>query len=121
MGFFTCGATLVKKPHTQFTCVTFCLPVQTIKFTCFYAASSSRRIHVTARNETRKLRLTSPAACKLSSLKLQNLTRGVGADWLQLWVILPKVAGIISCNCRYFCLHFRVFLCAIAGIFECKC
>ena len=34
----------VKRPHTQFTCVTCSLPVKTGKYTCFYAASTSRRI-----------------------------------------------------------------------------
>ena len=35
----------VKRPHTQFTCVTFSLNVKTGKFTRVYAANTSRRIH----------------------------------------------------------------------------
>ena len=35
----------VKRPHTQFTCVTCSLPVKTVKFTCVEAASTSRRIY----------------------------------------------------------------------------
>ena len=35
----------VKRPDTQFTCFTCSLPVKTGKFTCVYAASTSRRIH----------------------------------------------------------------------------
>ena len=41
---FTCSSQ-VKRSHTQFTCVTCNLPVNTGKFTCFEAASTSRRIH----------------------------------------------------------------------------
>ena len=43
-GNFTCSSQ-VKRSHTQFTCVTCRLPVKTGKFTCFEAASTSRRIH----------------------------------------------------------------------------
>ena len=41
---FTCSS-LVKRPHTQFTCVTCSLPVKTGKFTCVETASTARRIH----------------------------------------------------------------------------
>ena len=43
-GNFSCSLQ-VKRPHTQFICVTCSLPVKTGKFTCFYAASTSHRIH----------------------------------------------------------------------------
>ena len=43
-GNFTCGLH-VERPHTQFTCVTCSLPVKRDKFTCVYAANTSRRIH----------------------------------------------------------------------------
>ena len=43
-GNFTCSSQ-VKRSLAQFTCVTCSLPVKTGKFTCFYAASTSRRIH----------------------------------------------------------------------------
>ena len=43
-GNSTCGLH-VERPHTQFTCVTCSLPVKRDKFTCVYAASTSRRIH----------------------------------------------------------------------------
>ena len=43
-GNFTCSSQ-VKRPHTQFTCVTCSSAVKTGKFTCVYAASTSRRIH----------------------------------------------------------------------------
>ena len=33
----------IKRPHTQFTCVTCSLLVKTGNFTCVYAASTSRR------------------------------------------------------------------------------
>ena len=44
-GNFTRGLH-VKRPHTQFTCATYNLPVNTGKFTRDYAASTSRRLHV---------------------------------------------------------------------------
>ena len=88
-GVFTCKMTHVKKPHTQFTCVTCSLPVETGKFTYFYAASTSRRIHAIARNKARRLRVTSPAGCRLTYLHfVGEFTRGVIADCLQLQVIL---------------------------------
>ena len=43
-GNFTCSSQ-VKKSLAQFTCVTCSLPVITGKFTCFEAASTSRRTH----------------------------------------------------------------------------
>ena len=43
-GNFTCSSQ-VKRPHTQFSCVTCSLPVKTGKFTCVEAASNSRRAH----------------------------------------------------------------------------
>ena len=43
-GNFTCSSQ-VKRSLARFTCVTCSLPVITGKFTCFEAASTSRRIH----------------------------------------------------------------------------
>ena len=43
-GNFTCSSQ-VKRSLAQFTCVTCSLPVITEKFTCFEAASTSRRTH----------------------------------------------------------------------------
>ena len=43
-GNFTCSSQ-VKRSLAQFTCVTCSLPVITDKFTCFEAASTSRRTH----------------------------------------------------------------------------
>ena len=43
-GNFTCSSQ-VKRPYTQFTCVTCSLPVKTGRFTCVEAVSTSRRIH----------------------------------------------------------------------------
>ena len=42
-GNFTCRPH-VKRPHTQFTCVTCSLPVKRGIFTCVYAVSTLRRI-----------------------------------------------------------------------------
>ena len=38
------------------------LPVNTSRFTCFEAASTSRRIHGIAHDKARKLQITSPQA-----------------------------------------------------------
>ena len=39
------------------------------KFTCFYAAGTSRGIHAMARNKASKLRVSSPAGCRLTYLE----------------------------------------------------
>ena len=46
---FTCRLH-VRRPHTQFTCVTCSLPVKTGKFTRVYAASTSRRKPLAKKN-----------------------------------------------------------------------
>ena len=43
-GNFACSSQ-VKRPHTQFTCVTSSLPVKIGEFSCVDAASTSRRKH----------------------------------------------------------------------------
>ena len=117
---FTFGETHVKRPHTQFTCVTCSLRVKTGKLTCSYAASTSRGIHAIARYRTRKSRVTSPAACRLTYLQFAGeFTRSVIADCLQLQVFLGAIAGILPvivrvllstilmflpATCMYFCL-----------------
>ena len=89
-----------ERPQTQFTCVTCNLSVKTSKYTCFYAASTSRRIHAIARNKTCKLRVTSSAGCRLTYLHFADeFTRGVIADCLQLQVILCVIANIFACDC----------------------
>ena len=121
-GHFTCGKTYVKKPYTQFTCVTCSLPVKTGKFTCFYAASTSCRIHAIALDKARKLQVTSPAGCRLTYLHFAiEFARGVIADCLQLQVFLCAIADIFSCVCSCICLclagiltcGFRVFVCKL--------
>ena len=88
-GDFVRGATHLKRPRTQITCVTCISTVKTDKFTCFYAASTSRRIHAIAR----KLRETLPAGCSLTCLQFAGeFIRGVVADCLQLVVFLCAVA-----------------------------
>ena len=110
-----------KMSLARFTCVTCSLPVITGKFTCFEAASTSRRIHAIAVNKARKLHVNSPAWCRLTYLQFAGeFTRVVMADCLQLQVILRGIAGffacdcagIVSCVCSYFCLR-------LAGIFTC--
>ena len=93
-GDFTRGATNPNRPHKQFTCVTSNFPVKTGKFVCFYAATTSPRLHATARNEARKLRVISPSGCRLTHLQLAgDLTHAVTADCLQLRVFLPAKTG----------------------------
>ena len=119
-GNFTCSSQ-VKRSLAQFTCVTCSLPIITGKFTCFEAASTSRRIHAIAVNKARKLHVNSLAWCRLTYLQFAGeFTRVVMADCLQLQVILRGIAGffacdcagIVSCVCSYFCLR-------LAGIFTC--
>ena len=128
-GNFTSGETQVKRHHTQFTCVTCSLPVKTGKFTCFYAASTSHRIHAIARYKALKAQLISPAGCRLTHLQFAGeFTRGMIADSLQLQVFLGAIAGIFICDCAgLFACVWRVFLPAtlvfylrISCIFACK-
>ena len=107
---FICSSQ-VKRPHTQFTCVTCSLPVKTGNYTCFYVASISRRVHVIVFNKARKLQVTSPAGCKLTYLQFAGeFTRGVIADCLQLQVILCGIEGIFACDWRVFLPAILVFL-----------
>ena len=117
-GNFTCSSQ-VKRSLAQFTCVTCSLPVNTGKFTCFEAASTSRRVHAIAVNKARKLQVTSPAWCRLTYLQFaREFTRGVRADCLQLQVILrgivrvffPAFAVIFACVWRVFLPAIPVFL-----------
>ena len=115
----------------QFTCVTCSLPVTTGKFSCFEAASTSRRIHAIAVNKARKLQVTSPAWCRLTYLQFASeFTRGVMADCLQLQVILRGIAGFFACDCAgifflrlqlFLPAFVRVFFPAFAVIFACDC
>ena len=127
-GNFTCSSQ-VKRSLAQFTCVTCSLPVNTSKFTCFEAASTSRRIHAIAVKKARKLQVTSPAWCRLTYLQFAGeFTSGVMADCLQLQVILRGIAcffacdcaGIFSCVCSYFCLRLAGIFTCDSSVFACK-
>ena len=129
-GNFTCSSQ-VKRSLAQFTCITCSLPVNTGKFTCFEAASTSRRIHAIAVNKARKLQVTSPAWCRLTYLQFAGeFTRGVMADCLQLQVVLRGIAGFLPAivrvflpaipvflpvSCMYFCLQKQAILHASRG------
>ena len=69
-GNFTRGLH-VKRLHTQFTCATCSLPVNTGKFTRVYAASTSRRLH---------------ANCLPPDVNLQVI---LNAELMQIW---PRLA-----------------------------
>ena len=127
-GNFTCSSQ-VKRSLAQFTCVTCSLPVNTGKFTCFEAASTSRRIHAIAVNKARKLQVTLPAWCRLTYLQFAGeFTRGVMCDGR-----LPAIAGNSEWTCRFFCLRLcgffflrlQLFLPAFGGYFylrfQCFC
>ena len=104
----------MKWHHTEFTCVTCSLPVKPSKFTCSYAANTSRRIHPIARYKARKSRVNSPAGCRLTYLHFAgDFTRGVIAGCLQLQVFLSAIAGNFACDCA------GIFACDCAGIFAC--
>ena len=119
-GNFTCCSE-VKKPHTQFTCVTCSLPVKTGNYTYFYVASTSRRIHAIALNKARKFQMTSPAWCRLFYLQFAGeFTHGVIAECLQLQIILRGIAGFFACDCAgFFFLRLQLFCLRLAGIFTC--
>ena len=107
---FTCSSQ-VKRPHTQFTCVTCSLPVETSNYTCFYAASVSRRIHAIGLNKARKLQANLPAICRWIYPRCDSR--------------LLAIAGNSVWNCRFFCLRLcgyffsrvQLFLPAFGGDF----
>ena len=94
------------------------MPAKTSNYTCFYAASTSRRMHAIALNKARKLQITSPARCRLTYLQFAGeFARGVTADCLQFCVelqvllpaivkvFLPAIPTFLPANCMYFCLQ----------------
>ena len=102
----------------QLTCVTCSLPVKTGNYSCFYAASTSRRLHVRARHKARKLPVTSHAGCRLTYLQFAGeFTRGVMADCLQLQVILRGIAGFLPAIVRVFFPAFAVIFACVWWVF----
>ena len=83
-----------KEDHMRCTCVTCDLSVETCKIAGIYAVSPSLKIHATACNKARKLKITLLAGCNPS--------------YLQLWVLLHV-------NCMYFCLQRQAILPASRG------
>ena len=98
-GNFTCSSQ-VKRTLAQFTCVTCSLPVNTSKFTCFEAASTSSRIH---------------ANCLRAHVNLPeyhrhftgSFTCGTHANLL-LQAKKPAIPRRITCNCRQSAITPRV-------------
>ena len=104
-----------------FTCVTCSLPVETGNYTCFYAESTSRRMHAIALNKARKSQVTSRAWCSLTYLPFAGeFTRGVIADCLQLQVILCGIGGSFSCVCSYFYLRLVGIFTCDSSLFDCE-
>ena len=121
-GISTREKTHVKRPHTQFTCVTCSLPVKTSTLTCFYAASTSRRVHAIAGNRARKLRVVPSAGCRLTYLQfLGEFTQTVIVDCQQLQGILCATASILACDCAcFFACVSSYFWLRLVGIFTYK-
>ena len=102
----------------QCTCATCSLTVKTGNYTCFYAASTSRRIHAIALDKARKLQVTSPAWCRLTYLQFAGeFTRGVKADCLQLQVVLRRIAGFLPAIVRVFFPAFAVIFACVWRVF----
>ena len=102
----------------QFTCIICSLRVKTGNYTCFYAASTSRRIHAIALDKARKLQVTSPAWCRLTYLQFAGeFTRSVIADCLQLQVILCGTAGFFAAIVRVFFPAFAVIFAFVWRVF----
>ena len=83
-GNFTCSSQ-VKRSLAQFTCVTCSLPVITGKFTCFEAASTSRRTH---------------AHCLRAHVNLPNTT---GILQVVLHATLMQICSRLACKIACFC------------------
>ena len=119
-GISACEKTHVKCPHMQCSCVTCSLPVETGKNIGFCLASTSTQRTREARKKIRKLRVISPAGCRLTYLQFAgDFTRGVIADCLQFQATLCAIAGIFACDCASIFLAFAVFLPAFGGFFTC--
>ena len=113
-GNFTHGMQ-VKRPHTQFTCVTCNLPVKTGKFTRVYPASASRRLHANCLQPHvnlpehkgyftgdficgtyANLPATGMQNCLLLQTKIPALA---GKNTCQTQAKVPAIAGKDTCNC----------------------
>ena len=102
----------------QFTRVTWSLPAKIGNYTCFYAASTSRRTHAIALDKARKLQVTSPAWCRLTYLQFAGeFTRGLIADCLQLQVILRGIAVFLPAIVRVFFPAFAVIFACVWRVF----
>ena len=98
------------------------LTVNTAKYICFCAASTSFRIHARACNKARKSGVASSAGCRLSHPRCDSrLPASMDIFPLQLRVLLSSSAVIFACHCGYFCLRVRVFWLKLQGIFACFC
>ena len=120
ISMITSGNQSVRSPHFKIIRLLLLHSVY-CNFTCFYAASTSRRIHAIALNKVCNLQVTSPAWCRLTYLQFAGeFTRGVIADCLQLQEILCRIAGFFACDCAgiFFCVC-SYFCLRLAGIFTC--
>ena len=105
-------------------------PLKTCKFSCFYAARTSRRIHATALKKA-----ADKARCRVFYLHFAGeFNPRCGSRLPAVAVFLLVIACNFVCNCGFFacdyrffsacdcrncCLRFQVLLPAIAGVFAC--
>ena len=148
LGNFTCGASHVKRPHTQYFCNTCLLPVKTNNFTFIYAKKTSRKNHANCLQPyvvllEFSISFTSTLTCELSSSLHAKLTANARYKVRQFRVASPAacriaymkfaselfwgvvalttaVAGNFAGKCGYCCLQLRVSLPVVATIFLCK-
>ena len=112
---YQCRDALEKAPEAV-TCVTSSLPAKTDNFTCFYAASTSRKRYAMTHYEAHRSRVNSTEECMLTDQKFAgDFTRGVIAESLKLQVPLCANADIFAYDCASF------FPCDRASLFACVC
>ena len=107
-GNFTCSSQ-VKRSLAQFTCVTCSLLVNTGKFTCFEAASTSRRTHTNCLRTHINLpeyhrHFTGSFTCgthaELPATSMQNCILLQAKIHAQSQAKKPAIPCRITCNCR---------------------
>ena len=134
-GNFTCSSQ-AKRSLAQFTCVTCSLPVSTGKFTCFEAASTSRRTHANCLRAHVHLpeyhkHFTGSFTCgthaNLPATSMQKcllLQAKIHATYRQKNVNAGKntrtIAGKKTCNSTQNYLQLQAICYHIPGKFTCK-
>ena len=130
-GNFPCSSQ-VKRSLAQFTCVTCSLPVNTGKFTCFEAASTSRRTHANClrahvnlpeyyRHFTGSFTCGTHANLPATSMQLTGKNTGIaGKNTRQTQTKITANAGKKTCNSTQNYLQLQAICYHTAGKFTCK-